>query len=99
MVGSFLDGAGQWARELIYALTSPLDYAIDEFFPSVSQLLDLFNSFVDWVIDFFPWILSWFHIPKAIVVISCLLIIGYTMVVISSNFIKMLLRWWDLAFI
>lgn len=95
MINSILNGLIEFFTTLLNILLLPLDTAIQTFLPDFSDVLSLFNDFVDQVLGFFPWILSWFNIPDLVLTLAVGWIIGKISISIAVYTIKLVVAWWD----
>lgn len=94
MINAILNGLFSFLITIVTALLSPIDSFISANLPDFNNVLSYFGSFIDSVIGFFPWILSWFHIPGALLVF----VASYYIFKLSSSaaisIVKLVLAWY-----
>lgn len=94
MINAILNGLFNFLTSIITVLLSPIDTFITNNLPDFSNVLASFSNFIDEVIGFFPWILSWFHIPGTLLIF----VVGYYVFKLSSSaaisVLKLVLAWY-----
>lgn len=94
MINGILNGLLNFAISLISVLLAPIDTVITNALPSFSDALVAFGDFIDSVIGFFPWILSWFHIPGTLLVFVCSYLVAKLSISLVVHEGKVLLAWY-----
>lgn len=94
MINAILNGLLSFAINMINLLLTPIDSIISSSLPDFAEVLTSFNGFIDSIIGFFPWILSWFHIPIFLLTFVCSYLIAKLSISIVVHEGKILLAWY-----
>jgi len=81
---------------LASTLLTPLESLVFQYAPTLTHVLQLINSFIDFIINLIPWVLSWFNIPGYILGVCCDLVIGSIFLKVAVHGIKLGLAWYDI---
>lgn len=75
-------------------LLAPIDTLINTYLPSFSAVLQNFSSFINTILGFFPWILSWFHIPTLLLEFVVGYYIAKLTISVAVHELKIILAWY-----
>lgn len=95
MINKILKGVFKLVIKLVNLLLKPIDLIIDEALPSVATGIDYINGFLNYILQFIPWVSSWFNLPQAFIT----LVIGYYTFKLTVPFaiktVKLAISWYD----
>lgn len=95
MINAILKGIFSLVISLVNMLLSPIDYAINEYLPSVADGLNYVADFFTYMLRFIPFISSWLNLPQIFIE----LVIAYwtfkLTVPLAVHTVKLALAWYD----
>lgn len=94
MINGILNGIFNFVFSLISTLLSPIDTLISSAFPSFSDILTSFGTFITNVLGVIPWVLSWFNIPMALLSFISYYFIAKLTTSVAIHEIKLILAWY-----
>lgn len=95
MINALLNGIMNLIIGLVSVLLKPIDLLIDKFLPDVGSALDLFNGFIDYVLNALNWAVSWLGLNSTVrgIIVAYFTFILTVPLLVSS--IKLALKWYD----
>lgn len=94
MVNKLLKGIFKVVIGLVTTIMSPIENLIDTYVPQLNDIFGLFSDFLNYVSGFIFWVLSWFHIPRAIFLGVIAIIIAKLTIGKLVHVVKLALAWW-----
>lgn len=94
MINAILNGLLDFVISLISVLLAPIDLLITNNIPAFADILQSFGDFISTILGFIPWILSWFHIPGALIAFVCTYFIAKLTISIVVHEVKLTLAWY-----
>lgn len=94
MVNAFLNGLFNLIISIVEVLLLPIDTILNNTLPQFSEVLGLFSNFLNYILSFIPWGLSWFNIPTFVLTFVVLYIIAKLTISSAVHIIKLALAWW-----
>ena len=93
---ALLKGIMSFVIGIINLTMAPIDTMITNYFPVFTNILNHFQGFIDWAIQFFGWCLSWLNIPYFIIYFACMFVVADVLVRLFMAPIKLGLKWWHI---
>lgn len=81
--------------ELVQLVLTPIENLIAQYVPATSNVVALLNDFIDLIINFFPWIMSWFNIPGFVLGFIVDMIFSITVLKIFLHSVKVAIAWYN----
>lgn len=95
MINAILKGIFTLVIKLVSLLLLPIDTAINAALPGVASALNYVSNFFTYILQFVPWILSWFNLPSIFITF----VVGYwtfkLTVPLAIHTVKLALAWYD----
>ena len=94
MINAIINGFFNIVIGLVTTLLTPIDNLINSVVPQFTDVLTLFANFLNYILGFIPWVLSWFHIPNFTLAFVIYYLIGKITISMTIHHIKLALAWW-----
>lgn len=95
MINKILSGIFKLVIGLVSLLLTPIDAVIDEFLPSLGEAIDYVSSFLSEILDFIPWICSWFNMPQWFITFVISYYTFKLTVPLVVHTVKLAISWYD----
>lgn len=95
MINALLKGVFSLVMGLIGIILTPIDMIISTALPDVANIMDMFNGFIDYIIPYFSWAVSWLGLSSEII---AMIIAYYTFILTAPllvSTVKLAIKWYD----
>ncbi|MDE6141251.1 MAG: hypothetical protein K2G03_01470 [Bacilli bacterium] len=95
MINALLQAVFSLVIGLVNVLLTPIDLLIDKFLPDLGNALDMFNAFIDYILDYVSWAVGWtFLNGEVISLVVAYFTFKYTVPPLVST-IKLAIKWFE----
>lgn len=94
MIDAIINGLLNFFMGIIDLFLQPINQTLVGQIPNATDTLALFGGFIDFVKQFFTWILSWFNIPHSVFQFGYFTAVACIAVPISLHIVKLGLAWY-----
>lgn len=95
MINAIIKGIFSLVISLVEVLLYPIDLVINSALPGVSDALGYVSTFFNYILQFIPWILSWFNLPSVFITFVVAYWVFKLTVPLAVHTVKLALAWYD----
>lgn len=95
MINAIIKGIFSLVITLVEVLLLPIDLVINSALPGVAEALGHVQSFFNYILQFIPWILSWFNFPTWFITFIVAYWVFKLTVPLAVHTVKLALSWYD----
>lgn len=95
MINALINGVMSLVMALVNILLSPIDLLISQFLPDIDNMLTMFNNFIDYIIGYVPWAVSWTFLNSEVLSIVVAYYTFILTVPVLVYTIKLAIKWYD----
>ena len=95
MIKAIINGIFNLVLGLVDIVLAPIDALITQFIPGLSDILTYIGKFFNYILQFIPWVCSWFHLPSWLITFVIAYYVFKLTVPLLVHSVKLALSWYD----